>query len=250
LCGIKAKADVSAVFFRMITQYSGVKLLADTRLLTSVPILSVLLLAGCNLQDDYVRHQVLRQLCTTEPCSLSIWEETIKRWGDYHFYIYGKGGDGSYGTAGALVRGSGVNSTVLKVVPGLVNGDVREAKFHNLDRHDYLEIYESTSKGNGSIELYRIDPSQATLVFEARGFDEHEDGATFDGGLLRASYPDVNKDLHFDIVLEGTVVFSYDSLIAQHGGARKYCKRIFLWNEDSKMFAEIYDGAINLKLCK
>jgi tetratricopeptide (TPR) repeat protein len=191
---------------------------------------------------------VKQEVCGGEEfCDAFLREGKKQSFSNYEIYFYAVGGTG-YGTVGAVLKKDGKQRSVLKVFKGLgANGEVLEINTKVLDGQNYLEVYEATSKGNGTIELYRLDGSTVLLVFDARGVDQHDDGSMFEGGLLRASYPDINQDGHFDVVLEGTVVSGGDS--PDRSLVKQQCRRVFLWNPKTALFQESAGGAINPKLC-
>jgi len=85
------------------------------------------------------------------------------------------------------------------------------------------------------------------LLSHARGVDVHQDEDEFEGGLLHATYADINGDGHFDIVLSGIVILRGEN--SDREVAKKECKRVFLWNKTSGMFQETKKGSINPQLC-
>ncbi len=187
------------------------------------------------------------ELCgRSEICDLLLNESKRLSFKSYQIYFYVVGGTG-YGTAAGVFRNQGKNPALVKVFKAGSNGEILAVNPKILDGKDYLEVYEATSKGNGTIELFRLEGSEVSLVFEARAVDYHDDGSMFDGGILRALYPDINRDGHFDIILEGTVV-SY-SKSAKEGVLKRRCKRVFLWSDKSKKFQETRSGEINPQLC-
>jgi hypothetical protein len=199
------------------------------------------------LADDanQINSKVRRQVCSVDDCTITVSKE--KPYGNYKLIAYDVGGAGT-GSATALVLMRNQDMALLKVFNGFgANGEVTQANIRKIDGWAYLEIYEMTSKGNGSIELYSLDGEKYSLVFQARGVDWHDDDSYYENGILTALYPDINHDGHFDIVLEGTVLTTDDK--TDKVTARNECRRVFIWNSSSKKFEETKEGEINQNLC-
>lgn len=190
---------------------------------------------------------VKREVCGEDLCDSFLSESKRESFKRYQFAFFVVGGTG-YGTVAAVLLEHGGSESVLKVFKGLgANGEVLQVTPRVLDGKDYIEVYETTSKGNGAIELFELDGTKVSLMFEGRGVDKHDDGSVYEGGILHASYPDINRDGHFDIVLDGVVVSSREN---PSGGIMKNpCRRIFLWSDNPRRFQETANGAVNPRLC-
>jgi hypothetical protein len=191
--------------------------------------------------DELVRQQV----CGTSDCTGMMHSE--KTYKNYALRSY-KVADTGDGAATALVMTHDKGMSLLKVFDGFgAGGKVVRADILTLKDIEYLEIYEMTSKGNGEVELYQLDGAKLSLLFSARGVDWHDDGSYYENGILKATYPDINGDGHFDIVLDGTVLFTDEKSDAIT--SKKECKRIFIWDSSSSRFIETTNGEINKNLC-
>ena len=190
--------------------------------------------------------QVREILCGTDECTPML--KSLTNFGNYQLIHYDLGGD-EYGSATALVYlHNNKQSNVMKVFSGFgANGQVLQATVLNLDNAQYLEVYEMTSKGNGSYELFKLNSEKLEPMLEARGVDWHDDGAYFDGGILKATYPHMGGDAHFDVVLDGTVILTDEKSDKEIG--RKECKRIFIWDAVALKLQETKAGEINRELC-
>lgn len=208
----------------------------------SLVLFSALVIADdTNQIDELVRQQV----CGASDCTGMIRSE--KTYKNYALRSY-KVSDTGDGSVTALVMTHDKDMSLLKVFDGFgAGGKVAQANIFTLNDVEYLEIYEMTSKGNGKIELYQLDGAKLSLLFRARGVDWYDDGSYYENGILKIAYPDINGDGHFDIVLDGAVLFTDEK--SDNVTAKKECKRIFIWDSSSNRFVETANGEINQTLC-
>ena len=203
---------------------------------TSSPIIS---------STDELAKIVLRRRCSYCQETPGLLEtKSFKSYG-IHLFIEGNGG---YGTFAAITRRRLGGFILIKILEGFgSNGGIRQITPKTIDGDDYLEVYADTSKGNGDMQLFELRGNNVKLIFRARGVDVHQDEDEFENGNLQATYPDLNHDGHFDIVLEGTVILYPEN--SNRDVERKECKRVFLWNRTFGKFQEDKKAAINRKLC-
>ncbi len=215
--------------------------LAQVSAYASLALFSVLVIADDTKQIDEL---VRQQICGGSDCTgMMRSEKTYKNYALRSYKVSGTGDD----SVTALVMTHDKDMSLLKVFDGFgAGGKVAQANILTLKDVEYLEIYEMTSKGNGKIELYQLDGEKLSLLFSARGVDWHDDGSYYENGILKATYPDIDGDGHFDIVLDGTVLFTDEK--SDNVTAKKECKRIFFWDSSYNRFVETSHGEINQSL--
>jgi hypothetical protein len=205
---------------------------------------------SCNRSAQDIAKTVMRDICGEDLClGEEVLIETGKVFfGEYQINLYEVGGT-SHGSVAAVFRDNINQLQLLRVFKGLgANGRVRKITPKRLDVGLFLEVYEETSKGNGAIELFQLSGDRLSLLFEARGVDEHDDGFMYDGGILNATYYDLNGDGHFDIELQGMVIATQLAENEKSTWPRK-CKRVFLWDSNRKSFVETERGENYPELC-
>lgn len=193
---------------------------------------------------DELAKVVLRRRCSyCQDIPQLLETKSFKTYG-IHLFIEG---DGGYGTFAVITRRHAGGFMLIKILEGFgANGEVLQVNPKTIDGSEYLEVYAETSKGNGDIQLFEVRGNTVKLVFRARGVDQHQDEDEFEGGILHASYPDINHDGHFDVVLNGTVILYPED---PNRLEKKPCRRLFLWNRKFGKFEEDKKTAINRQSC-
>lgn len=166
----------------------------------------------------------------------------------------------------SLVFGKLDNGNISNVLVINDNSSILTSRFLKNASMTFLEVFASTSKGNGGIHLYDVSDGKLNEIFYAHAVDAHgemeEAIKTKSGQLhdfnwddprknprgtlversryfsncykLSAHYKDQNHDGLKDLVLEGEIILEID----EQEDSRAKLKRVFYWSKEKTTFIE------------
>lgn len=123
-----------------------------------------------------------------------------------------------------------VSSTLGELFKQLLNSDSNIQRTVELNnRLRFIATLEGTSKGNGTLRVHNLN---------LRLFDQHDDGAVYEGDLLNIDFKDLNNDNFNELIVTGIIKYTSDDEIK----AARYesFTQIFSYDCSIGVFKSIY----------